>query len=173
MGYHMLIVITFLSSKYKHVFLFLNLYTNFPGFKNLGGVFVSSTKETQLSMLSSQSWSRLSLNTQLPDKNFSRGRVVLTSSLKLATGDLTKHLPQNINLQITLRKFNFVDHLIREMLTFTADFVNYSLTNISYFLRMFSKFLHESNFSFAKINKKFSYELTHFLIMFILHHRQM
>ena len=85
--------------------------------------------------------------------------------------DLTKHLPQNINQQITLRKFNFVDHLIREMLTFTADFVNYSLTNISYFLRMFSKFLHESNFSFAKINKKFSYELTHFLIMFILHHR--
>ena len=44
----MLIIITFLSSKYKHVFLFLNLYTNFPGFKNLGGAFVSATKEIQL-----------------------------------------------------------------------------------------------------------------------------
>ena len=48
----MLIIITFLSSKYKHVFLFLNLYSNFPGFKNLGGVFVSATKKTQLSMFS-------------------------------------------------------------------------------------------------------------------------
>ena len=59
----MLIVITFLSSKYKHVFLFLNLYTNFSGFKNLGGAFASATKETQLSMLSTLSWPRLSLNT--------------------------------------------------------------------------------------------------------------
>ena len=85
--------------------------------------------------------------------------------------NLTKHLPQNINLQITLGKFNFVNHLIHEMLTFTGDFVNYTFTNTSYFLRTFSKFLHESNFSFATINKKFNYELTHFLIMFILHHR--
>ena len=45
--------------------------------------------------------------------------------------------------QITFRKFKFVDHLIREMLAFTADFLNYILTNISYSLRMFSKFLHE------------------------------
>ena len=46
MGYQMLIIITHLSSKYKHVFLFLNLYSNFPGFKNLGGAFVSATKNT-------------------------------------------------------------------------------------------------------------------------------
>ena len=52
MGYQMLIGITFLSLKYKHVLLFLNLYTNFPDFKNLGGAFVSATKETQLSMVS-------------------------------------------------------------------------------------------------------------------------
>ena len=69
--------------------------------------------------------------------------------------DLTKHLPQNINQQITLGKFNFVDHLIREMLAFAADFVNYTLTNTSYFLLTFSKFLHECNFSFAKLNKTF------------------
>ena len=95
----------------------------------------------------------------------------LTGIKPLSGIGLTKHLQQNINQQITLRKFSFVDHLIREILTLTADFVNYTLTNISYFLRTFSKFLHESNFFFAKINKKFNYELTPFLIMFIFHHR--
>ena len=32
----------------------------------------------------------------------------------------TKHLPHNINHQTTFRRFNFADHLIREILTFTA-----------------------------------------------------
>ena len=61
--------------------LFLSQAGIFEVSKTWGGGFLSATKEIQVNLLNTDSWSRLSLNTLLQEEKCSRSSAVMTSSL--------------------------------------------------------------------------------------------